>query len=128
MEFNIEKFGKQVRLYRKQRHLTQKELSELIGCNQSAISDVESGKREPSIGLFKDICNALGINMNEFIDGYIPLTKSQIDESKRRKEILLEFYENLDDLKLDSMELVNLFVKLSLDDKRMVLEYVRRLS
>jgi len=44
---------------RHKRGLTQTELAKLAGCTAAAVSFVESGQREPSIGLLRALCGAL---------------------------------------------------------------------
>lgn len=54
---------KKIRLMR---NLTQIELSKKAGVSQSAISDIETGKRpNPSITIIKCLADALGVNVND---------------------------------------------------------------
>jgi transcriptional regulator with XRE-family HTH domain len=48
---------------RKNEKITQKELAERIGAEQSYISKIEKGLIEPSIGTFYRIINALGLRV-----------------------------------------------------------------
>ncbi len=50
--------------YRRERNLTQKELAEIIGTKQSAISRLESGKLNPSIGFLQKVANALNVKID----------------------------------------------------------------
>jgi DNA-binding XRE family transcriptional regulator len=51
--------------YRKYRGLTQKELAEIIGVQQAAIAQFESGKRDPSVKQLKKIATALDVEMDD---------------------------------------------------------------
>jgi transcriptional regulator with XRE-family HTH domain len=50
--------------YRRERNLTQKELAEIIGTKQSAISRLESGKLNPSIAFLQKVANALNVKID----------------------------------------------------------------
>ena len=52
----MEGFGERLKELRLERRLTQKELSELIGCAQSAIFYWENNNREPSVSFLKKLC------------------------------------------------------------------------
>ena len=57
--------------------LTQKELSERTGITQADISRIESGTRNPSLGMVKRLANGLGMRLKiEFIpEGTIKTAK-----------------------------------------------------
>lgn len=56
----IYELQKQVIQLRQDAHLSQKELAELVGTKQSAISRLENGNYNPSIEFLSKIANALG--------------------------------------------------------------------
>lgn len=56
---------KYLRGYRKQKRLTQKQLSKLSGVSQNYISSFENGKTIPSMQDIIKLANALGIDKNE---------------------------------------------------------------
>lgn len=56
-----------VRELREQKHLTQKELAEKIGSDQTFISKIEIGERRLDIIELKYICDALEIELTEFV-------------------------------------------------------------
>ncbi|HHY13301.1 MAG TPA: helix-turn-helix transcriptional regulator [Thermoanaerobacterales bacterium] len=49
---------------RHERNLTQKELAEIIGTKQSAISRLESGKLNPSVKFLQKVANALNVKID----------------------------------------------------------------
>ena len=49
---------------RNESHLTQKELAEKTGINQSEISKLENGTRNPSIKLLQKLANGMGMVLN----------------------------------------------------------------
>ena len=52
---------------RKQRGLTQEELAELCGLSQQYLSDLERGKRNPTIVTIYEISQALGVSHLEMV-------------------------------------------------------------
>lgn len=53
---------------RKERGLTQKQLSELTGISQSDISRIENGTRNPSLEMIKSLATGMGMRLKlEFI-------------------------------------------------------------
>ena len=64
-------FGKYIRKARKARHLYQSDVAFLVGISQVQLSYIENGKREPDLVLALNLCNALGVDMKDFIDQYL---------------------------------------------------------
>lgn len=55
--------GRHIRLLRKGRGMTLRELAQATGCSESMLSKVENGKGNPSINVLHSISKALGTNM-----------------------------------------------------------------
>lgn len=53
---------------RKERQLTQKELSRLSGITQSDISKIENGTRNPSLALLKRLANAMDCKLKIYFE------------------------------------------------------------
>lgn len=72
MSKDVERFkktlGKHVARLRKEKGLTQAELSALINKDFQSISRIESGKTNPSSYLILQIANALDVNVAEFFN------------------------------------------------------------
>ncbi|WZL73959.1 helix-turn-helix transcriptional regulator [Clostridiaceae bacterium 35-E11] len=58
------KLVREIIRYRKERNLTQKELAEIIGTKQSAISRLESGKLNPSLEFLLKVAKALNVKLD----------------------------------------------------------------
>ncbi|QZY55781.1 helix-turn-helix domain-containing protein [Crassaminicella profunda] len=58
------KLVREIVRYRKERNLTQKELAEIIGTKQSAISRLESGRMNPSVDFLVKVANALNMKLD----------------------------------------------------------------
>lgn len=55
--------GRHIRMLRKSRGMTLRELATATGCSESMLSKVENGKGNPSINVLHSISKALGTNM-----------------------------------------------------------------
>lgn len=58
----------QIREIRKACNLTMKQISEQTGISESMLSLIESGKRNPSVRVAKQIASVLGIDWTRFYD------------------------------------------------------------
>lgn len=66
----MKKFQKNLKQFRKDNNLTQKKLGELVGCSESNISYLESGKSTPTFELIKAIHKIdPSIDLKEFLFG-----------------------------------------------------------
>jgi transcriptional regulator with XRE-family HTH domain len=59
--------GDNIHKYRKIRNFTQKELGETIGISNTYLSDIETGRTNPSIKTLKKIAKGLEINYVELL-------------------------------------------------------------
>lgn len=66
---NQEKIGKYIKGKRKEKNITQEELSEILGVSNKAVSNWENGKNMPDLSLFKKLCETLDITINELLSG-----------------------------------------------------------
>ena len=80
------RFGKMVKMVRKERGLTQVELATRLGITSGYLSEVESGRKLPHIDLTIDIARTLNVNANRLIlerlndqmpEGYVVVRKPQ---------------------------------------------------
>ena len=65
------KIGKFIAEYRKKKNLTQKELAEKLGITDKAISKWERGIAMPDSSIMLELCDILGISVNELLCGEI---------------------------------------------------------
>ena len=61
--------GSYIKSRRKNIGLTQKQLAELVGVSQDAISQYENGNREPGFFIFIKLCKVLGMQISDFMEG-----------------------------------------------------------
>ena len=62
MYLNYQTIGKRIRLLRKQQHLSQLTLAEMVDKSPTYISLVENGQKGPSLEMLIDVANALTRN------------------------------------------------------------------
>ena len=66
---NQEKIGMFIAKCRKEKGLTQSVLGEKLGISSKAVSKWENDKSMPDISIMKDLCDILGITLNELFAG-----------------------------------------------------------
>lgn len=79
--------GEQIRKYRSEMGLSQKELGDKLGVSQAMIAQYENGKRKPKIETQREIAYAIGIplsKLNENLPYYVN------NETKEGNELLVK--------------------------------------
>lgn len=84
---NLDKIGKFISKCRKDKKLTQEQLSEKLGISDRAVSKWERGLCLPDASIMLPLCEILGINVNELLSGEMINNK---DYNKKAEENLLE--------------------------------------
>lgn len=64
-----EKIGKYIADMRKKQNMTQKQMADVIGVTDKAVSKWECGKSLPEISKIEPLCNVLKISVNELLSG-----------------------------------------------------------
>ncbi len=59
--------GNNVRKYRMERKLTQHQLADIVNCDNSAITRIESGTRMMSVTMLRAIAQALGVSCDALL-------------------------------------------------------------
>ena len=81
------KIGKFISLKRREKNITQCELAEMLGISDRAISKWENGVCMPDVSNIPNLCNILGITINDLFSGYV-VDMKEID--KQMENNLLE--------------------------------------
>ena len=84
---DLVKIGKFIASLRKDKNLTQEELAEKLYVTDRAVSKWERVLSLPDAGKMLDLCNILGINVNELLNGEKINMK---DYEKKTEELLVE--------------------------------------
>ena len=67
---NYHSIGQRIRHFRKAKRITQEELAFRIGTSAAYVSNIESGKKKPSLQKLTEIAEVLEITINDLI--YLP--------------------------------------------------------
>lgn len=103
---NQEMVGKFIAECRKEKQLTQIQLADKLGITNRAVSKWETGKSVPDVSIMLDLCDELGISVNELLCGRhlneeeekmesdhnilkIPLAKKKLENLRIASEILI---------------------------------------
>lgn len=70
--------GSRIMQRRKQLHIKQSELAEMLGVSDNQISNIENGKSFPKLNNFILICNILNCNADYLLSGIL---KNSVDEN-----------------------------------------------
>lgn len=65
------KFGQNFKRIRKRMNMTQEELATKMEISQSYLSDIENGRKNPSIKTVKKLADGLGVSVNELFNDSI---------------------------------------------------------
>ena len=124
---DIMTIGQRIQFLRKERKITQKQLSEMIGKGVSTVQKYEIDMIQPPNSVIKKIADALSVSLTEFF--------SVLNEEEQKK-ILQEAIKDADStLKkgaiaaaADSKSILRYYEKLNLTGKRKVIQYAIDLS
>ena len=87
------KIGKFIAECRKQKNLTQMQLAEKLGITDKAVSKWERGIAMPDSSIMLELCDILGISVNELLNGEV----INMDNNKQKNEqLLLEMAQELE--------------------------------
>ena len=68
-DFNSKEFGNKLRELRKSKGLSQDNLANKLNISRTTIGRFESGEMIPNAQIIKELCEILGISLNEFLAG-----------------------------------------------------------
>ena len=80
---NQVKIGKFIAECRKNKKMTQSELAEKLNITDRAISKWETGKGMPDTSIMLDLCNELGITVNELLSGEMVEMKNYNEKAEQ---------------------------------------------
>ena len=63
------KLGKRIRALRSEKGWSQVEMADFLGMNRGYLSELETGKRDPSLSVLKKIADGLSISLSRLFDG-----------------------------------------------------------
>lgn len=87
---NQEKIGKFIAERRKLQGMTQKQLAEKLGVSDKAVSKWETGRSMPDNVILLELCDSLGINVNELLSGEMLAADSYHGKAEENMVNLIE--------------------------------------
>ena len=100
-----------MRLLRKKRGMTMKELGELVGVAEITISTYETGKREPPLDTLCQIADVLDVSLDMLVRG-----KEKDRPAGRSREEMLKMYDQMSE---EELVLLQHLIGTALADKRL---------
>ena len=100
-----ERIGKFIAELRKEKKITQAELAEKLGITDRAVSKWETGKSMPDVSVMLELCEILGINVNELLTGQ-RISMDNYKETAERNLVEFAKKEEIYNKKLLSLEVV----------------------
>ncbi len=102
---NQVKIGNFIAECRKKKNMTQAQLAEKLNITDRAISKWETGKGMPDSGVMLDLCNELGISVNELLSGEV-IEMNNYNEKVEKNLLDMVKQKELADKRLLTMEIV----------------------
>lgn len=90
------KIGKFIASCRKGKNLIQKDLAEKLGITDRAISKWETGRGLPDSSIMLDLCNELGISVNELLSGEKLTIESYQENAEQNLVTMKKVDENME--------------------------------
>lgn len=88
---NQQKIGKFIAQCRKNKNITQQELSEKLGVSDRTIGNWENGRNMPDLSLFKPLCDELDISLNDLMSGEKVDEKNTQQKSEENIVYVIDF-------------------------------------
>ena len=64
------RLGNRVRALRQERHMTQVDLAVTLGIDRSYLSEIETGKKDPSLTILKTIADGFELSLSQLLKGF----------------------------------------------------------
>lgn len=119
---NQEEIGKFISSCRKDKGLTQMQLAEMLNITNRAVSKWETGKSCPDVSIMLELCDILGITVNELLSGERIVME---DYQKKAEENLIELQSKKEEAQksLSRVELIWLVISLLLMPVHLAINY-----
>ena len=110
--------SKNLRFKRKEMHLRQEDLSDMLNISRQAYSNYETGKRTPDLEILVRLCNFYHLSLDEMVNGTL---SNKIGERKGPYHYAIEI-KSADTLYLteDEVELIMQYRDMDEDTRRLV--------
>ena len=89
MAINYKAIGSRIKHFRTERNLSQEELGSRISVNAQHVSNIEGGRRYPSLELLVSIANALDVSADDLLTDNLKHSSSPVDTEIHDLQALL---------------------------------------
>ena len=83
---NIYKIGYKIKAFREANNLTQEQLADLMNCNFKTIGNLENDRTMPDLRQIINLCDVLGITMDELFSNTLQKTEKFIEPSDKEDD------------------------------------------
>ena len=97
-EIDIINLGNKIKEYRKARNLSIQDLGDIIGKSKTTVNRYETGEIIPDIITVMEICNTLGIDLNDICDKDVHSLEKDVNNNPFDSDLLYLYYILLDKL------------------------------
>lgn len=115
-------FGEKLRAYRKEQKWSQKLLAEKLGISRSYLSEVESGKKKPSIELEEKIKNLLEIDIVKRSKSFKDVSKTDDIKTVYKQRIISDM-KSLGTYKLEFEQIIDIYADLLVQYRNTLKQY-----
>lgn len=98
INMNQNKIGQFIKQLRKEKGLTQEQLSEILGVTNRSVSRWENGVNMPDFDLVVEIANYFDVSIDEFLDG--ERKENRIDKKENETLLKVSDYNNIEKIKI----------------------------
>lgn len=85
------RLGNNIRVQRKKKKLTQKQLAEVLGCSMEHLSHIENGVRHIQLEMLNDVCECLCISIEDLLRGAIDVQIRSDSSTNDIDEVVRQF-------------------------------------
>ena len=104
-EIDIINLGNKIKEYRKARNLSIQDLGDIIGKSKTTVNRYETGEIIPDIITVMEICNTLGIDLNDICDKDVHSLEKNVDNNPFNSNLLYLYYISTNGVVISSIEI-----------------------
>lgn len=93
------KIGEYIARKRKEQELTQMQFAELVGVSNKTISKWETGLRMPDVAILQNVCDVLGVTVNELLAGEDFAEYSEKEYMKKAEDNIIGLMQEVNEIK-----------------------------
>lgn len=104
-KIDIINLGNKIKEYRKARNLSIQDLGDMIGKSKTTVNRYETGEIIPDIITAMEICNTLGIDLNDICDKDVHSLEKDVNNNPFNSNLLYLYYISTNGVVISSIEI-----------------------